>query len=73
LVGRREAVDVENESGEDGGGDVADAFDGVEMVWRGQPLIGLNHLVFQPFLASLDVAQLADLIADEFLLQVANQ
>ena len=66
MPGVCEAVDVEDEGGEDGGGDGADAGDGVEVVGVGQGAIGGNQQVFQAFLPGADVAELADLVADQF-------
>ena len=65
LVGGVEAVDVENESGENGGGDFAEAGDGVEMVGLGESAIGVDQGIFQAQLTCPHVAQLADLVAHE--------
>jgi hypothetical protein len=64
---RVKAVDVEDEGGEDGCGDGANAGNGVEMIGSRQALIGGNEQGFQAFLPGADVADLADLIADKFL------
>ena len=66
LVGRLEAVDVANEGGEDGGGDCADAGNGVEMVWVGKLTIRVHQGFFQAQLACAHVAQLTHLVAHEF-------
>ena len=70
---RGEAVDVDDEGGEDDRGDVADALDGIEMVGPGQRPIGLHQHFFQVFLACIGVAELADVIADQLLSQAAGQ
>jgi hypothetical protein len=67
FAGRVEAVDVEDGGGQDGGGDGADAGDGIEMIGRGQSVIGRCQQIFQAFLACATIPQLADLIAHEFL------
>lgn len=43
------------------------------MIGLGQTAIGLNQQVFQAFLPSGDIAELPDLIADEFLLAFARE
>jgi len=67
LAGGVEAVDVEDEGGEDGGGDGADARDGVEVIGLRQAAIGPNQQVFQAFLPGVAIAELSDLIAQQFL------
>jgi hypothetical protein len=66
FVRRLKPLDGEEESGEHRGGHFADAGDGVQMVGLPQRAIGQNQLAFQAFLPSGTVAELADLIADEF-------
>ena len=67
LAGRLEAVDVEDEGGQHGGGDGADAGDGVEVVGLRQGAVGGNQQVFQAFLPGGGVAELADVVAHQFL------
>src|SRR5262249_10838385 len=67
FVRRREAVGVSQEGGEHGGGDGADARDGVEVVSVGEGAVGGNQQVFQAFLPGAAVAELADLFADQLL------
>ena len=65
LVGRLEAFDVEDEGAEDGGREVADAGDRVEIIGLGQLVIGGGQHDFQAFFAGGGVAELADLIAHQ--------
>jgi hypothetical protein len=58
-----EAVRVDDLGGEDGGGDRADAGDGVEMVGR-QLAIGANQQFFQEFLANVGLLDLSGQVAD---------
>src|SRR5262249_37093733 len=62
-----EPVDVEDERRQNGGGDGADARDGRQVVVRRQRVVGVDQQVFQAFLPRAGVAQLAHLVADEFL------
>ena len=53
--------------GEDGRGDIAEAGDGGEAVVVGKLPIGGNEQGFEAFLPGAGVADLADLIADQFV------
>ena len=65
LAGHREAVAVEEEGGQHGRGDGAAAGNGVEVVGLRRGAIGRNQQGFQAFLACADVAELADLLANQ--------
>ncbi len=67
FAGRLEAVDVEDEGGQHGRGDFADAGDGVEVVGPRQGAVGVNQQVFQAFLPGGGVTELADLVAQQLL------
>jgi hypothetical protein len=71
LPGGADGVDVGDEGGEDGGRHVAEAGDGVEAVRFRQLAVRRNQQVFQAFLPGGAVAELADLVADEFFSQRA--
>ena len=62
-----EAVDVEDEGGEDGGGDGADARDGVEVVGPGAGRDRPQSAGFPGVFAGPGIAELSDLIAHQFL------
>src|SRR5262249_16872149 len=51
-------VNVADEGGEDAGGDLAEALDGIEVIRLGQPAIGRDQQAFQAFLPGGAVAHL---------------
>jgi hypothetical protein len=61
------AFDVEDEGGQHGRGDHADAGNGVQVIGLRQGLVGGNQQVFQAFLAGAAVTQLADVVAYQLL------
>src|SRR4029079_3607164 len=67
FVGVIKAVDVDDEGGEDGGGDVADARNRGKMVVFGKAVDGFGEQNCRAFWTSAAIAQLADLVADKFL------
>src|SRR5262249_10671089 len=65
LSGRGKAVDVQDKGGEHSGGNHPNAGNSIEVIGLGKGAVGGPEQVFQAFLPSAGVAELADLVAHQ--------